>query len=356
KKIHFQFPPPPPCGKKVLQVENLEKSYGNHTVLRQVSFYLERGEKLTVVGPNGAGKSTLLRMLALKDPPSSGEVLYGMGVAVGYFSQDQEETLPSSHSVLEEIEASCPTSLYPKIRDMLGAFLFRGDEVYKSISVLSGGERNRLSLLKLLLRPVNLLILDEPTNHLDVSSKDVLMEALQKFAGTVIFVSHDRYFMDRLATKVLELRTGYPPRLFVGNYSYYLDKIAAEQTEASSLSQGKGTKKGIVENPKVTFSSKPNGSTKINATVTNWELTKQKKAELRKKEKQREELLNRIEQLEELHQKLQHKLALPEVYQKGEEVRNLKQQLEANESEREQLLKEWEEIEQEIETLQQGLA
>ncbi|HOV40138.1 MAG TPA: ABC-F family ATP-binding cassette domain-containing protein, partial [Spirochaetales bacterium] len=159
KKIHFRFPSPPPCGRKVLTVEALSKSYGDLQVFENLSFVLERGEKLAVVGHNGAGKSTLLRILAGKDTPTAGEVQWGSGVIRGYFSQEQEETLNPEHSILEEVETECPTSLYPKIRDMLGAFLFRGDEIYKPISVLSGGERNRLSLLKLLLRPANVLIL-----------------------------------------------------------------------------------------------------------------------------------------------------------------------------------------------------
>jgi ATP-binding cassette subfamily F protein 3 len=177
-----------------------------------------------VVGHNGAGKSTLLRILAGKDTPTAGELQWGSGVIQGYFSQDQEEVLNPEHSVLEEVEMECPTSLYPKIRDMLGAFLFRGDDIYKPISVLSGGERNRLSLLKLLLQPANVLILDEPTNHLDMTSKDVLLEALTAYPGTVIFVSHDRYFMDGLANRILELRLSFAPRIFPGNYTYYLEK------------------------------------------------------------------------------------------------------------------------------------
>lgn len=342
KKIHFQFPPPPPCGKKVLEIEALSKSYGTLTVFSGLSFILEKGDKLAAVGPNGAGKSTLLRILAGKDDATSGKILYGSGIRMGYFSQEQNEELDMSKSVLEEIEGECPTTLFPKIRDMLGAFLFRGNDVYKPVSVLSGGERNRLALLKLLLRPSNLLILDEPTNHLDLTSKDVLLEALQKYPGTVIFVSHDRYFMDGLATKVLELRPGTVPRLFVGNYSYYLEKISLPGIfETPSPDPLGASSFGTLSRGKKLSA---NGDASSSAMPA-WQEAKQKKSEIRKMERKLEEILTRIENLENEYRHLEARLALPEVYRDGEEVRRIKLELERNEVERNRLHREWENTE-----------
>ena len=336
KKIHFRFPSPPPCGRKVLTVEALSKSYGDLQVFENLSFVLERGEKLAVVGHNGAGKSTLLRILAGKDTPTAGEVQWGSGVIRGYFSQEQEETLNPEHSILEEVETECPTSLYPKIRDMLGAFLFRGDEIYKPISVLSGGERNRLSLLKLLLRPANVLILDEPTNHLDMTSKDVLLEALTAYPGTVIFVSHDRYFMDGLARRILELRLSLAPRIFPGNYTYYLEK-----TEGTTTSEPLSEKPDISRNP--------------SKSAERFEESKKRKAEARRLERRLEEILNRIDALENEHHNLQDQLSLPEIYRNGEQVKQLKLQIEENEKEQNALHQEWEKVDRELQSLEKAL-
>ena len=207
KKIHFKFPPAPHAGRLVVTLKGITKSYdGEKKVLDNLDLVLENGDRLVAAGHNGAGKSTLLRIIAGEDSDFSGEVKLGSGVKIGYFSQDNAETLKGSATVLETIEAEAPLELIPKIRDMLGAFLFRGDDVFKSLDMLSGGEKSRVALLKLLLKPVNLLILDEPTNHLDMHSKDVLLDALKDFGGTVVFVSHDRGFIENLSTRVLELK------------------------------------------------------------------------------------------------------------------------------------------------------
>ncbi|MDR1566422.1 MAG: ATP-binding cassette domain-containing protein, partial [Treponema sp.] len=236
KRISITFPTPPHAGRTALTLEGISKSYGERQVVSGLDLRLDSGEKLVVVGRNGAGKTTLLRIIAGRDSAYEGSVKYGAGIAAGYFSQDIAETLTGSQSVLEYLEAEAPTALIPKARDMLGAFLFRGDDVFKPVSVLSGGEKSRFALLKMLLKPMNLLILDEPTNHLDLQSKDILLECLKKFAGTVIFVSHDRSFMEALSTKTLELQTGPGTaagnhRLFYGDYGYYLDRIAREGAE-----------------------------------------------------------------------------------------------------------------------------
>ena len=230
KKIHFKFPKAPHSGNIVLRMSEIIKSYdGKNNVLDNFELLLEKGERLVVAGHNGAGKSTLLRIIAGADKNFSGKVELGSGVSIGYFSQDNAETICGSQSVLEYIENLAPLELIPKVRDMLGAFLFRGDDVNKSLDVLSGGEKTRIALLHLLLRPVNLLILDEPTNHLDMHSKDVLLSALKDFGGTVIFVSHDRGFIQALATRVLELTPG-KFRNFKGDYEYYMQRLSDEES------------------------------------------------------------------------------------------------------------------------------
>ena len=230
KKIHFKFPKAPHSGNIVLRMSEIIKSYdGKNNVLDNFELLLEKGERLVVAGHNGAGKSTLLRIIAGADKNFSGKVELGSGVSIGYFSQDNAETICGSQSVLEYIENLAPLELIPKVRDMLGAFLFRGDDVDKSLDVLSGGKKTRIALLHLLLRPVNLLILDEPTNHLDMHSKDVLLSALKDFGGTVIFVSHDRGFIQALATRVLELTPG-KFRNFKGDYEYYMQRLSDEES------------------------------------------------------------------------------------------------------------------------------
>ncbi|MDR0475736.1 MAG: ATP-binding cassette domain-containing protein, partial [Treponema sp.] len=192
KKIKLALPPPPHSGRMALTLEGVSKSYGSNKVLSGIDLIVESGEKLLVAGFNGAGKTTLLRIIAGADSNFEGKVKYGSGIIPGYFSQDAAETIGGNLNVLEYLEAEAPTHLIPRLRDMLGAFLFCGDDVYKNLSVLSGGEKSRLALLRMLLKPLNLLILDEPTNHLDLHSKDILLDCLKSYTGTVIFVSHDR--------------------------------------------------------------------------------------------------------------------------------------------------------------------
>ncbi len=245
KKIHFTFPPAPHAGRLVLRINNLTKSYDGQTkVLNALDLTVENGQRLVVAGRNGAGKSTLLRIIADQDKNFSGELVPGAGVKIGYFSQDNAETIKGSQNILEYLQDRAPLELIPKLRDMLGAFLFRGDDVFKSLDVLSGGEKSRVALLQLLLSPVNLLVLDEPTNHLDLHSKDVLLDALRDFGGTVIFVSHDRSFIQQLATQVLHLEPGHA-KYFPGDYTYYLEQME-KQNEGPDNSGGLG-KSGVPE-------------------------------------------------------------------------------------------------------------
>src|SRR5438477_4583565 len=220
KTIHFSFPQPKASGRIVAEFAGIAKSYGEKEVFRDVSFMIERGDRIALVGVNGAGKSTLIKLLAGKEPPSAGEYRLGHNVQADYFAQDQYKGLNQDARIFDDLAELSPRSTQTELRSLLGCFLFSADEVFKRIGVLSGGERNRYALLRMLLHPANFLLLDEPTNHLDMRAKDVLLEALSKYTGTVVFVSHDRYFIDKLATRVFEIGDG-RVEVYPGNYEDY---------------------------------------------------------------------------------------------------------------------------------------
>ncbi|HYD48832.1 MAG TPA: ABC-F family ATP-binding cassette domain-containing protein, partial [Terriglobales bacterium] len=225
RSVHFRFPQPGRSGRIVLRLENVVKRYGEVTVYDGLDVAIERGRKVALIGPNGAGKSTLIRLLAGVEPPDRGERIVGHNVEVGYFAQDQSQVLDPQLTVLQEITRITPTELVPQVRSILGAFLFSGDAVAKPTRVLSGGERNRLALAKLLVQPANCLLLDEPTNHLDIHAKEVLLEALQDYSGTLVFVAHDRYILDHLPNEVIEVGAASAIR-YIGNYEDYLRQKA----------------------------------------------------------------------------------------------------------------------------------
>jgi ATP-binding cassette, subfamily F, member 3 len=233
KKLHIRLPGAPRSGRIVLELRQARKSYDELVVYEGLDLALERGERVALVGPNGAGKTTLVKLLAGVEPLTAGERRVGHNVELGYFAQDQANVLDPAKNVLGEMMAVAPYDMVPRLRDLLGAFLFGGDAVEKPTSVLSGGERNRLALAKLLLRSVNCLLLDEPTNHLDIHAKDVLLEALENYEGTIVLVSHDRYILDALPQCVIEVGHGHAVR-YLGNYEDYLRKKVAEQ-EAREL-------------------------------------------------------------------------------------------------------------------------
>ena len=328
KKMHFSFPEPPHSGNDVLILEDLSKAYGDNHVINHLDFFAAKGEKIVFAGKNGAGKSTLMRIIAGKDKNYTGLVKYGKDVKIEYFSQDFEATLDDSKTVVEEVEDSAPTELIPSVRNLLGAFLFRGDDIYKKISVLSGGEKNRIALLKMLLHPANLLILDEPTNHLDLISKDILLEALQAYTGTVFFVSHDKYFIENLADRVLELGDGkavsYP-----GNYAYYLEK------KAEALAGPKTVEKPA-ERPVVRLDR---------------EEEKRRKRELKKLERELEQVMEELDALDAEGRQIDADMALPRNYSDGAKIRKLKDAMDRNEKLKEEKTARWEEIEQALDEL-----
>ena len=355
KKIHFTFPPAPHSGRLVLTLEQVSKSYDGHRqVLNNLDLIVEKGERLVVVGCNGSGKTTLLRILAGEDQAFSGSIKLGAGVAVGYFSQDSAEKITGNTKVLDFIEKDAPLELIPKLRDMLGAFLFRGDDVFKTLDVLSGGEKSRLALLQLLLRPVNLLILDEPTNHLDLHSKDVLLNALKDFGGTVVFVSHDRGFIEDLATRVIELR---PPledgteagwlgraRNFPGSYSYYLERLESENQGAVTVQEN------VQEKNRQSATAKSGTEEKTGAL--RYEEQKRLKNERRKLEREEERLMTEIAQAEEEKEKLKEELSLPHIYSDMQKSRSVQEKIENLEQKIQELTEAWEQVSSDLEQSQ----
>lgn len=237
KKVAIRFPECPRSGNKVVEVENLSKIYDGNKVFSNLNFTLHRGEKVALVGINGAGKSTLSRLISNREMPSSGVVHIGHKVNLAFFSQESSQNLNYHHSIWEEISNTSSSMTTGERRSLLGAFLFSGDNIYKSINILSGGEKSRLALVKILMQEFNFLILDEPTNHLDIATKELFQQALLKYSGSILIVSHDRYFLDNLINRVIEIRDGriydYP-----GNYSYFIEKRAqllAESKDQISL-------------------------------------------------------------------------------------------------------------------------
>lgn len=345
KKIHFSFPPAPHSGRLVFRMNGITKSYdGSHKVLDNLELTLENGERLVVAGRNGAGKSTLLRIIAGEDKDFSGELIPGAGVQIGYFSQDNAETIRGKETIIDYLEARAPLELIPKLRDMLGAFLFRGDDVYKSLDVLSGGEKSRIALLQLLLSPVNLLVLDEPTNHLDIHSKDVLLTALRDFGGTVIFVSHDRGFIEQLATRVLVLKPG-QFKNYPGNYEFYMEQLAKQEAQ-----EGGGSLPLATAGKPSSASPSNGGNAPRNAPLESsqaggqlsWEEQKRLDAERRKAEKEVSRLEEKITELEEKKSGLENKLADPAVYSNGEKAKAVQREIEELATQIEETTAAWE--------------
>lgn len=330
KKMHFTFPSPPHSGNDVLILEDLCKAYGENKVIDHLNFFASRGEKIVFTGRNGAGKSTLMRIIAGKDKNYTGKVKYGKDVKAEYFSQDFEASLDNDKTVIEEIENSAPTELIPSVRNLLGAFLFRGDDIYKKISVLSGGEKNRIALLKIMLNPANLLVLDEPTNHLDIISKDILLDALKSYTGTVFFVSHDKYFIENLAERVLELGEGKAVN-YPGDYNYYLRKKEEAGLESDSF-------------PVPAKENRPDAKCRR-------EEEKKKKRDFRKLEKELEAVMDELDALDKESIELNAGMALPENYMDGEKIKKLKEALKKNEKMKKEKTERWEQLETALENM-----
>lgn len=302
KKASFSFEVEQSTGKEVLQVNDLSMSYPNKgTLFQHVSLDMRRGETIALIGPNGIGKSTLLKALVGQLEPASGSFFWGTNVKIGYYDQEQTGLNPN-HTVLEELWSNYPHLEEARIRTVLGNFLFSGEDVLKKVMSLSGGEKARVSLAKLMLKKANVLILDEPTNHLDLFSKEVLESALMEYDGTLLFISHDRYFLNKMAERVVELSpTG--TQHFLGNYDDYVEKkqeLAEMHAEATSIASNSATNTAASEKT---------------TSAASFEDNKQAKREERSRQRRQEQLEAEIAQLEEEITELEHQLTLPEIYQ-----------------------------------------
>ncbi|WP_313600045.1 ABC-F family ATP-binding cassette domain-containing protein [Epilithonimonas vandammei] len=263
-KFNIRFQPSVTPGKVIFEAKNLGKAYGNKQIFDNVDFFVERGDRIALLGQNGQGKTTLAKILAGDIKDYSGEWNLGHNVSIGYFAQNQEEVLTPEKTVLQEAEDSATEETRPRVRDLLGSFLFQGEDVTKKTKVLSGGERNRLALCKLLLRPFNTLIMDEPTNHLDIQSKEIIKLALQKYEGTLIVISHDREFLQGLSDKIFEFRDG-KMKEFLGDINEYLEyrqkesirEISAERSKLHQEQENKESRGKIQEAKPTTDSQQP---------------------------------------------------------------------------------------------------
>ena len=332
KKLSFRFPPAPHSGNDVLKAEHISKHYGENVIYSDFSFLVKKGERLAITGRNGAGKSTLLRIIAGDDNDYTGEIVDGAGVKKAYFAQDTENTLNDENTVLEEAESLADTKDLPNMRNMLGAFLFSDDDVFKKVSVLSGGEKSRLALLKILLHPSNLLLLDEPTNHLDINSKQMLLDAIKAYGGTVIFVSHDRHFIKNLATRILYLSED-GPEFFDGDYEYFERKIKEKeerfQIEALKKEEPKQESKGLLSH----------------------EESKKLRNRIRALERETEEMNKLLDELNEKMNTLEEEIAKPENYSAPAKITKLMKKKEELQKETEETEERWLLASEELEEL-----
>jgi ATP-binding cassette subfamily F protein 3 len=298
KRIHFRFPPCAKSGRTVLEVKQASKAYGPLRVLDRIDLHIERGDRIALVGPNGAGKSTMMRLLSGEEAPDAGQRIVGHQVVMEYFAQDEATRLDPALTVYETLQAGSPNDMVPAIRNILGGFLFSGDDIYKKAGVLSGGERTRLAVARMLLRPSNTLLLDEPTNHLDLDSKDVLLDALEDYGGTLIIVSHDRYFVERLATKIIEIGHG-QALVYPGTYKEFLWHKEHPQ-EPSQLPTAKlpTPKQPTPKAAKAPTPKQSPGPGTRGPEPESREARKQQEAERRKKDREAQALQKRITDLE----------------------------------------------------------
>jgi ATP-binding cassette, subfamily F, member 3 len=327
KTIHFTFPQPKPSGRVVAEFQNVSKSYGDKFVFGGADFIIERGDRIALVGVNGAGKSTLIKLLAGAEPLSSGEYRLGHNAEVDYFAQDQYKELDPNARMLDDLQGEAVGSTNTELRGLLGSFLFSEDDVFKKIGVLSGGERNRYALARMLLRPSNFLLLDEPTNHLDMRAKDVLLESLEKYTGTVVFVSHDRYFIDKLATRIFEVGGG-EVHIFPGNYEDYLWRKEGKNIDLTLPTNGHSAS----ANPQPSVPNPAQSAKRVNPM------------KLKQRQNQARELESQIAALEAEIAVDEKSLAN---FVSAEETIRLSSQLESRRVELNGLLEEWEKASQE---------
>ncbi len=344
--IGFNFPSPPASGNLILEMKHLSKAYGSIRLFDGYNLRIEKGERIAVVGANGCGKSTLARMLAGVEAADSGERVLGHNAVISYFAQNQTAELNPEHQVLEAVEDLTVGAGNTLPRTVLGAFLFRGEDVFKKVAVLSGGEKNRLALARMLLKPANFLILDEPTNHLDMRSKQMLQEALLSYGGGFLIVSHDRAFLDPLVTKVIEIGTG-QPRLFLGNVSDYL-----RVTEAESLNVLAAQTKASAEKNNTT-AVESEGEKSVLSAQERRRLAAEKRERLKPLKQKIEVAEKRISELEKVVSVTETEMLHPDFYKDQALAQKKLQSYQAAKSEIDQLTVTWEELLLELEACEE---
>ena len=326
EKMRLKLTPKITSGNDVLHAEGLSKSFDNTTLFENLNIDIKRGDKTAIVGPNGIGKSTLLKILLGKAQKSSGEIKFGTNVNVGYYDQEQHN-FDESKTIFQEISDTYPDMTNGEIRNVLASFVFIGDDVFKVISSLSGGEKGRVSLAKIMLSKANFLILDEPTNHLDIYSKEILESAINNYEGTVLYVSHDRYFINKTALKVLEMsKEGITE--YLGNYDYYIEKKNTAQREEALF----GQKETLAEEKTVS------------ETKLSYQAQKEQQAKERKLKNQIKKIENEIEETEEKIQQLDEKLSQPEIATNADKAREIFDEKTALETHLNELYEQWEAV------------
>ncbi len=343
-EVTFHFPPAAPSGRLALEVKTLAKSYEDKPVFQDISFQLQRGDKMAVVGVNGAGKSTLMRILAGLEEHDTGQVKLGHNVKISYFGQHQAQELAPSLTALQTLSAVAGDMTVTEVRSLLGAFLFRGEEVDKKVQVLSGGEKSRLALAKMIVQPANLLILDEPTNHLDMSSQEVLQKAMAQYDGTIIIVSHNRHFVNVFINKVLEIKNGRAV-LYEGNIEDYLYKLKKISAISPAREQGKIEQAEVANDQPLKQKSKAVRQEQAKIRQEKGRVLKP----LKKKATQVEE---EIEKLETRKKELEQLMADPQLYQDQDKFAASGREYNSLERKLERLYMLWEEVQAKIETVE----
>jgi ATP-binding cassette subfamily F protein 3 len=365
KQVHLQFPEAPKSGREVVSVRNVSKRYGDVNVFSSVALTIHRGEKIALVGVNGAGKSTLARILSGAEEPSSGAVTYGLNVSMAFFSQESAQNLNYTRTIWDEINLMGSRSNDQEKRNLLGAFLFSGDDIYKEISVLSGGEKSRLALLKILLQDSNLLVLDEPTNHLDLKTKEIFQNALLAYSGTVVIVSHDRFFLDRHVHRVIEIRDGQCYE-YHGNYSYFIQK-RSEMDAAGE--EGIDDKKDEIQREsfqtgRLSVAEQQSGSRELTPCRRAFKTKEEKRLEAEERNRLsritktlKNELVtleNRISFLEEKKAENENILCAPDIHKDPQKIKQLSQELVSISKELEHLYMSWEDATKKLGAHQAG--
>ena len=348
QQVAFHFPPAAPSGRLALDIESLNKQYDGKTVFRDISFQLQRGDKMAVVGVNGAGKSTLMRILAGLEKKDAGRVKPGHNVKISYFGQHQAQELSPGLTALQTLSAVAGDMTITEMRSLLGAFLFRGDEVDKKVQVLSGGEKSRLALAKMIVQPANLLILDEPTNHLDMSSQEILQEAMTQYDGTIIIVSHNRHFVNGFVNKVLEIRSG-RATLYEGNIDDYLYKLKTMGEKPAASEEG-GEGKSV---PDENGPGKPRGKA---ARQEQAKIRQEKSRKLAPLKKEVESAEAEIGKLESRRKELEQFMADPELYQDQDRFAEYSKEYNSLERKLERLYARWEEVQAQVENVEAEFA